>query len=78
MRRPERRRTISRRVNVRREVERGRPYGGLVSSSGDDVVDDEARGGFLVKGGGEDSAAPVGWRERRFVVDMWMDVGRSY
>lgn len=78
MRRPERRRTISRRVNVRREVERGRPYGGSVSSSGDDVADDEVRGGFLVEGGGEVSAAPFGWRERRFIVDMWIDVGISY
>lgn len=46
-----------------------------MSSSGDDG---EARGGFLVEGGGEVSAAPVGWRERRFVVVMWIDVGISY
>lgn len=39
-----------------------------MSSSEDDV---EVGGGFLVEGGGEVSVAPVGWRERRFVVAMW-------
>lgn len=49
-----------------------------MSSWEDDVVDDdEVGGGFLVEGGGGLlSVAPVGWRERRFVV-MWIDVAIS-
>lgn len=29
-----------------------------------------------MEGGGVVSATPVGWRERRFVVVMWIDVCR--
>lgn len=49
-----------------------------MSSWEDDVADDEVGGGFLVEGGGVVSGAPVGWRERRFVVVMWINVGISY
>lgn len=49
-----------------------------MSSWEDDVADDEVGGGFLVEEVGLVSATPVGWRERRFVVAMWIDVDISY